>query len=104
MSAPTRIRAVISGDKTDVRVLMAHPMESGLRKDAAGKSIPPRFITEIGATLNGSRTLLSARCSAAMSQDPFLAFRFSGGKPGDKLALSWKDNTGDSRSDEIVLA
>ena len=104
MSAPTRIRAVINGEKTDVRVLMAHAMESGLRKDAAGKPIPARFITEISATLNGSRSVLSARCSAAVSQDPFLAFRFSGGKAGDKLALSWKDNTGDSRTDEVTLA
>ncbi len=104
MATPTRIRAKITGDKTDVRVLMTHPMESGLRKTAAGQPIPAKFITEVSATLNGSRTLLAARWSAAVSQDPFVAFRFGGGKAGDKLVVTWKDNTGESRADEVVLA
>ena len=40
MSDPMRIRAQAAGDKATVRVLMAHEMETGQRKDAAGKTIP----------------------------------------------------------------
>ena len=33
-----------------------------------------------------------------------LAFRFGGAKAGDTLAVTWKDNTGDSRTDTLTLA
>ncbi|HTE15541.1 MAG TPA: thiosulfate oxidation carrier complex protein SoxZ, partial [Burkholderiales bacterium] len=31
-----KIRAVLKGDVADIRVLVAHPMETGQRKDASG--------------------------------------------------------------------
>ncbi|MEP7085620.1 MAG: thiosulfate oxidation carrier complex protein SoxZ, partial [Betaproteobacteria bacterium] len=40
MSDPMKIRATLQGDTVEVRVLMAHEMETGQRKDAAGKTIP----------------------------------------------------------------
>ena len=39
MADPMRIRAQAAGDKTTVRVLMSHEMETGQRKDSAGKCI-----------------------------------------------------------------
>ena len=53
MADPMRIRAQAAGDKTTVRVLMSHEMETGQRKDAAGKMIPAWFIQEVTATHNG---------------------------------------------------
>ena len=103
MGAPIRIRAKVTDGKAEVRVLMNHPMESGARKGADGKLIPARYITDVTATLNGNRTVISGRWGVAVSQDPFLAFRFSGAKVGDKLVVHWKDNTGDSRTDEVAL-
>ena len=50
MADPMRIRAQASGDKATVRVLMSHEMESGQRKDAAGKIVPAWFIQEITAS------------------------------------------------------
>ena len=35
MADPMRIRATLTGDTVEVKVLMSHPMETGLRKDAA---------------------------------------------------------------------
>ena len=40
MADPMRIRAQFKDGVTTVRVLMSHEMESGQRKDAAGKVIP----------------------------------------------------------------
>ena len=57
MADPMRIRADAAGDKATVRVLMAHEMEAGQRKDAAGKTIPARFIQEVTAQLNGNTVL-----------------------------------------------
>ncbi len=102
MSTPTRMRAISKDGVTDIRLPMTHPLDSGLRKDTSGQLVPQRYITDVKATLNG-RAVLSARWSVAVSQDPFLWFRVQGAKAGDKLAVEWHDNTGDHRSDELVL-
>ncbi|MFZ9813294.1 MAG: thiosulfate oxidation carrier complex protein SoxZ, partial [Burkholderiaceae bacterium] len=39
MASPMRIRARMAGDVADVRVLMAHEMETGQSKGGAGKVI-----------------------------------------------------------------
>ena len=52
MADPMRIRAQAQGDKTTVRVLMSHEMESGQRKDAPGKLVPAWHIQEVTAKLN----------------------------------------------------
>ncbi|TAG34061.1 MAG: thiosulfate oxidation carrier complex protein SoxZ [Polaromonas sp.] len=103
MSDPMRIRAQAQGDKTTVRVLVGHEMESGQRKDAAGKTVPAWFIQEISATWNG-KTVMSAQWGTAVSKNPFMQFSFKGGKAGDKVVVSWTDNRGGKRSDEAVIA
>ena len=102
MSDPMRIRAQIKDSLTEVRVLMAHVMETGLRKDAAGKPIAAHHITDVKATV-GTRTVLEAKWGPAISQNPFLHFRFSGGKVGDKVTVTWTDNQGDKRTDEAAI-
>ena len=103
MADPMRIRAKMEGDKTVVRVLMSHEMETGQRKDAAGKVVPAWFIQEVTATCNG-KTVLSAQWGTSISKNPYLQFQFSGAKAGDKVAVSWTDNKGDKRTDEAVIA
>ena len=102
MADPMKIRATLQGDVADVRVLMAHPMETGLRKDAAGKLVPLHFIQTITAQLNG-KTVFSADVSQAVSRNPVFAFKVKGAKAGDKLSITWQDNQGDKRTDEIVI-
>jgi sulfur-oxidizing protein SoxZ len=102
MADPMKIRATLQGDVADVRVLMAHPMETGQRKDASGKLVPMHFIQAITAQLNG-KTVFSADVSQAVSRNPVFAFKVKGAKAGDKLSITWQDNTGDKRTDEIVI-
>ncbi len=103
MSDPMRIRAQAQGEKTTVSVLVSHEMESGQRKDAAGKIVPAWFIQNIVATHNG-KTVMSAQWGPAVSKNPFLRFSFKGGKAGEKVILSWSDNKGDKRTDEAVIS
>ncbi len=103
MSDPMRIRAQMMGNSVDVRVLMAHEMETGQRKDAAGKIVPAWHITNVTATHNG-KTVLSAQWGPAVSKNPFLSFRFTGGKVGEKVIVTWTDNKGDKRTDEAVIS
>jgi len=103
MGKPMRIRAKATNGVTTVRALMAHVMEGGQRKDSSGKVIPAHHITDITASHNG-KVVLSAQWGSAVSQNPFLACSFKGGAAGDKVALTWKDNQGDSRTDEVTIA
>jgi sulfur-oxidizing protein SoxZ len=103
MADPMRIRAKMEGDKTVVRVLMSHEMETGQRKDASGKVVPAWFIQEVTATCNG-KTVLSAQWGPAVSKNPYLQFQFSGAKAGDTVSVTWTDNKGDKRADEAKIA
>lgn len=103
MADPMRIRAQVTGDKATVRVLMNHEMETGLRKDAAGKTIPAWYIQEVTALHNG-KPVLTAEWGASVSKNPFLQFSVKGAKAGDKIAVTWKDNKGESRTDEATVA
>ena len=103
MADPMKIRATMAGDKVVVKVLMAHEMETGQRKDSAGKTIPAWFIQNVTATHNG-KTVLTAQWGPAVSKNPFLEFRFSGGKAGEKVVVTWIDNKGDKRSDEATIS
>ncbi len=103
MSDPMRIRAQAQGDKTTVRILVSHEMETGLRRDTAGKLVPAQFIQSISATHNGN-TVMNAQWGTSVSKNPFVQFSFKGGKAGDKVAVTWVDNRGDKRTDEAVIA
>lgn len=103
MADPMRIRAQASGDKTVVRVLMAHEMETGQRKDASGKVIPAWYITDVTASLNG-KVVLTAEWGPSVSKNPFLQFTIKGGKAGDKVSITWKDTKGDTRTDEATVS
>ncbi len=103
MADPMRIRAQATGDKATVRVLMAHEMESGQRKDSAGNLVPAWFISEVSATLNG-KVVMTAEWGPAVSKNPFLQFTIKGAKAGDKVGVSWKDSKGESRSDEATVS
>ena len=102
MADPMRIRAQATGDKTTVRVLMSHEMETGQRKDSAGKTIPAWYIQQVTAQLNG-KTVLEAQWGPSVAKNPFLQFTLKGAKAGDKISISWTDNHGDTRTDEAVV-
>jgi sulfur-oxidizing protein SoxZ len=103
MADPMRIRAQMQGDKAVVRVLMAHEMETGQRKDSAGKTIPAWFIQDVTASHNG-KAVLTAQWGPAVAKNPFLQFNIKGAKAGDKISVTWKDNKGETRTDEAVVA
>ena len=103
MADPMRIRAQVAGDKATVRVLMSHEMETGQRKDSAGKTIPAWFIQDVTAQHNG-KTVMTAQWGPAVSKNPFLQFNLKGAKVGDKITIAWVDNKGEKRSDEAVVS
>ncbi len=102
MGNPMRIRANLTGDTVEVKVLMRHDMETGQRKDAAGALIPAHFIKNLVAK-HKDKVVLDANFGPSVSKDPFLSFKFKGGAAGDKVSITWVDTAGDSRTDEASI-
>ena len=100
---PIIIRARITGGTTKVTVLIKHPMERGDRKDIeTNELIPAQFIQEVTCESAG-RVVMTALWSGNVAKDPYLGFRFDGGKKGDPVKLSWVDNLGNSDSAETTI-
>ena len=94
-SKKIKIRAKIKDDEGTLKALMTHPMETGQRKDDAGNPIPAHFITSVTASV-GERTVMEAQWGAAVSQNPFVAFRIKDVKPGDEVVVRYVDNKGET--------
>lgn len=104
MASSIKVRAKVSGDVTTVKALISHPMETGLRKDKkTNKPIPAHFIQEVICE-HGGNTVMTALWGPSVSKNPYLSFRFKGGKAGDTLKLSWVDNKGESDSLESKIS
>jgi sulfur-oxidizing protein SoxZ len=102
-SKSIRIRANIKGDVTEVKALMSHPMETGLRKDKkTGEKIPAHFIKEVTAEHKGTSVMV-AQWGVAVSKNPYLSFKFKGGAAGDTIKISWVDNKGESDTGETTI-
>ena len=97
MASTIRVRAVASGDSTEVQSLIQHPMDSGFVKYSKGQTIPAHHI-EVVNFEHGGKTVFTALWGPAVSKDPYVKFKFKGGKKGDELKVSWVDNKGKSDS------
>ncbi|MCG6967845.1 MAG: thiosulfate oxidation carrier complex protein SoxZ [Chromatiaceae bacterium] len=104
MANSIKIRAKIKGDTTEVKCLMTHPMETGLRKDSkTGKLVPAHFINEVIAEAGG-KPVMTAEWSGGISKNPYLSFSFTGAAKGDEVKITWKDNQGGSDSETAKIS
>lgn len=102
MADKMRIRARLKGSAADIRVLMAHEMETGQRKNSKGELVPAWHIIEVLASLNG-KPVLKAFWGPAIAKNPYLAFKVPGAQKGDTVSIKWVDNKGESRTDEATV-
>ena len=101
--ASIKMRAKISDGVTTIKSLISHPMETGTRKDKnTGETIPAHYIQEVVCEYDG-KAVMTAYWGPAVSKNPYLSFRFKGGKAGDTVKLNWTDNKGNSDSGETEI-
>jgi sulfur-oxidizing protein SoxZ len=84
--------AVRKGDTIEVKTLVAHVMETGLRRGADGKPIPRMIINTFTCTLNG-KFVFGCNPESAVSANPYFQFRFRPEESG-VLAFTWIDDEG----------
>lgn len=103
MPDPMRIRATAQPDGVEVRILMSHEMETGQRRDSSGKPVPAHFISNV-TVMHAGKVVLSAEWGPAIAKNPYLQFKFQGGKKGDEITVTWVDNKGETRTDKAAIA
>ena len=103
MAKPSiKLRTKVKGEAVEVKALITHAMETGLRKDKkTGEKIPAHFIKEVIITANGTE-VLAADWNYTISKNPYLSFSYKG-KSGDKVKLSWTDNQDKTDSAEATV-
>ena len=103
MSKKVKLRASLKDGVTTVKALMTHPMETGARKDKeTGELVPAHYIQEVEVTLNGE-PVINAYWGTGISKNPYLSFKIKGGAEGDTVALTWKDNLGETGTGETKV-
>jgi sulfur-oxidizing protein SoxZ len=103
MSNSIRVKTKQKGDVTNVKVLIRHPMETGLRKDSkTGQAIPANFIQEVNCQHNG-KSVFQALWGIAVSKNPYLTFNVNDVKKGDTLNIGWLDNQGKSDAKSVTV-
>jgi sulfur-oxidizing protein SoxZ len=81
-----------AGEVIEVKTLISHEMESGFRKDAAGKLIPRKIIKQFTATFNG-KDIMKADWHSAVSANPYQSFFVRVPESGT-FVFSWIDDDG----------
>jgi len=103
MAKSMRVQAKLKNDVTQVKALINHPMETGNRKDKkTGQVIPAHFIEEVICEYNGE-AVMTAQWSGGISKNPYMAFKFNGGKKGEMVKVSWRDNKGEKADLEVKI-
>jgi sulfur-oxidizing protein SoxZ len=102
MKNTIRVRTSKKGEATEIKMLIRHPMDTGLMKDKAGKTIPAHFIEEVTCRYK-DQTVFQALWGIAVSKNPFLSFTLTDVKKGDSLQVGWVDNKGETDSTVVTL-
>ncbi|NCZ29654.1 MAG: thiosulfate oxidation carrier complex protein SoxZ, partial [Betaproteobacteria bacterium] len=45
-----------------------------------------------------------AQWGPSVAKNPYLQFKVKGGKAGDKISITWVDNKGEKRTDEVTVS
>lgn len=80
------------GELIEIKSLISHEMESGQRKDSAGKLIPRQIINKFTANFNG-KMVFEADWFTSVSANPYQSFFFKAEESGE-FAFAWKDDNG----------
>jgi len=90
------------GELFEVKTLVKHPMETGLRKDKeTGKTIPRDIIRSLQVKYNG-QDVLNAEWHTAMSANPYASFYVRAQDSGP-MTFNWTDDAGKVYTKEVAI-
>lgn len=85
------------GEVIEIRTLVAHPMETGYRRDSSGGAIKRDIIKNFVCTYNGAE-IFRADLFPAVAANPFIAFTTVATESGT-LEFRWTDDRGETQTE-----
>jgi len=89
------------GEVIEIRILIAHPMESGQRRADTGGLIHRQIINQFTCTYNGVE-VLSLELHPAIAANPYFAF-YARADASGPIVLSWVDDARVSQTEMAEL-
>jgi sulfur-oxidizing protein SoxZ len=89
------------GDVVEIRVLIAHPMETGFRVGADGKRVPRDILRRFTCRLDGE-VVFAAELYPAVAANPYLAFPLRVER-GGTLSFTWEGDGGFAQTETAAL-
>lgn len=85
-------RDIATGDVVEIKTLIAHPMESGFRRNHMGEAVPRDILTEFRCRYDG-REVVRIELFPAFAANPFLSFHVRADRTAE-LEFNWIDQHG----------
>lgn len=102
MSIRIRMRGKAKNGLAEVKGLIKHPMESGVRMNKkTGKPYPAKYINLVEVAVNDNK-VIDSQWSGAVSANPYMAVKLKANS-GDKVTVKVVDNTGEEGTKTISL-
>lgn len=95
-------KTVKSGEVFEVKTIITHLMETGLRKDKDTGAIIPRDIIHTMRAEYDGRDVLHATWHTAVSANPYTSFFVVAGKSGP-MKFSWTDTAGETYTKDVEI-
>ena len=89
------------GEVIELRVTIAHPMETGYRPGADGRVLPRDILRRFECRYNGE-LVFGADLFPAISANPFLSFHLLAGESGT-LEFEWQGDKGFAQTERRTL-
>jgi sulfur-oxidizing protein SoxZ len=84
------------GEIIEIKTLISHPMETGLRRDTSGQTVPRHILKRFVCTYGGE-VVFEADWYPAIAANPYLAFTTVATESGE-FVFTWVDD-----DDEVVF-
>lgn len=102
----TKIRIAVPdtakhGEVIEIKTLIAHPMETGFRRDSVGKAIPRDILSDFVCLYNGAE-VFRAEFHPAVAANPFLSF-FTTATESGEMEFRWTDQDGATVSETVKI-
>jgi sulfur-oxidizing protein SoxZ len=90
------------GEVVELRVTIAHAMETGYRIGADGRTVPRSLVRRFSCHYGGAQ-VFAAELHPAVAANPFLAFTLRA-EAGGPVTLRWEGDHGFEHTEVVTLA
>lgn len=95
-------RSASPGEPSEIRTLVTHPMETGLREGPDGSLLPRRLLDTLTVEYEGD-TVLTVNMHTAVSENPYMRFFMAPDTPGEAVFRWTEEDTGETVEARVDL-